>query len=130
MNKKITKKKISKPVVVRKNHQIDATDKILGRLASEIAIILRGKNKVSFQPNIDGGDGVIVKNVSKLKITGRKLEQKKYFHHSNYPGGLKTKGLGELFSKDPTEVLKRAVWNMLPKNKLRNKMIKRLKISN
>ena len=130
MNKKITKKKISKPVVVRKNHQIDATDKILGRLASEIAIILRGKNKVSFQPNIDGGDGVIGKNVSKLKITGRKLEQKKYFHHSNYPGGLKTKGLGELFSKDPTEVLKRAVWNMLPKNKLRNKMIKRLKISN
>jgi len=111
-------------------YKIDATGKILGRLAVEISILLRGKNEASFQRHIDQGNTVIIKNASKLKITGKKLSQKKYFHYSGYPGGLKSKRMGELFSQNPGEVLKRATWNMLPKNKLRDKMIKRLKISN
>lgn len=127
--KKKKKRAKSKPVIQRQTHKIDATDKVLGRLASEIAILLRGKNKASFQPYLDQGDEVIVSNALKLKITGKKLEQKKYFHYSGYPSGLKAKKMSELFSKNPALVLKKAVFNMLPKNKLRAKMIKRLKIN-
>lgn len=108
-------------------HTIDATDKVLGRLASEIAHVLQGKNKVEYAPNIDIGDIVLVKNVSKMIFTGRKFKQKKYYHHSGYMGGLREIPLAKLFLKDPEDVLKRAVWNMLPKNKLRKPRIKKLR---
>jgi large subunit ribosomal protein L13 len=114
--------------IVRKTHSIDATSRPLGRLASEIAIILRGKDKASFDPSKDEGDFVEITDCDKIKFTGKKLEQKVYYHHSNYPGGLKTKKVKDVFAKDPGEVLKKAVWGMLPKNKLRDRMIKRLKI--
>ena len=114
--------------IERKNHKIDAAGKSLGRLASEIAQFLRGKNKVNFMPNVDGGDFVNVENVAKVKITGKKLDQKVYHRHSGYPGGLKETKMRALFEKSPAEVLKKAVWNMLPKNKLRSEMIKRLNI--
>ena len=112
----------------RQTQTIDATEKVLGRLAVEIARVLRGKHKPSFVPYKDEGDFVVVKNVKKIKITGKKLKQKIYYHHSGYPGGLKKVPLEKLFKVNPGEVLKKAVWGMLPKNKLRPKMIKRLKI--
>lgn len=128
---KTTKKKDSKkPTIKRETHKIDATDKVLGRLACQIAILLQGKNKANFQSHLDQGENVVVTNATKIKITGKKLNQKLYYHYSGYPGGLKKKKMAEVFEKNPAEVLKRTVWNMLPKNKLRNKMIKRLKISN
>lgn len=114
--------------IERKIYQIDATNKPLGRLASQIALILRGKNKPSFDPAKDLGDYVEVSNCDKIKFTGKKLEQKEYIWHTNYPGGLKSKKVKNVFATNPGEVLKRAVWGMLPKNKLRDKMIKRLKI--
>lgn len=114
----------------RNTHTIDATDKALGRLATEIVVLLRGKHKPDFVPNKDAGDFVIVKNISKIKFTGRKLEQKKYFHHSGYLGGLKEISLKNFFEKNPAEVLKKAVLGMLPKNKLKAEMIKRLKTEN
>ena len=112
----------------RKTHTIDATGKILGRLASQIAILLRGKHKRNFDPSKDAGDFVIVKNVNGLKFTGKKLKQKKYFRHSEYLGKEKEIPLEKLFKERPTEVFKKAVFGMLPKNKLRARMIKRLKI--
>ena len=113
----------------RKTHTIDAANKVLGRLATEIAILLRGKNKIDFAPNKDIGDFVIVKNIKKIKITGKKFEKKIYYHHTGYLGGLKETPFKKLFKKDPGEVLKKAVFGMLPKNKLRAKQIKRLKIN-
>ncbi|MFA5047556.1 MAG: 50S ribosomal protein L13 [Patescibacteria group bacterium] len=112
----------------RKTHSIDATDLVLGRLATKIAIILRGKNKATFRPNVDGGDIVEVTNCSKIKFTGKKLEQKEYIWHTTHPGGLKRKKVKDVFSTKPGEVLRVAVMGMLPKNKLRDQMIKRLKI--
>jgi len=109
-------------------HTIDATGKVLGRLATEIAVLLRGKHKPDFVPYRDMGDFVIVKNVSKLKITGKKMEQKKYFHHSGFLGGVKEVPLKKIFKTNPAEVLRKAVFGMLPKNKLRAEQIKRLKI--
>lgn len=111
----------------RQIHTIDATNKILGRLASEIAILLRGKQKPNFVPHKDMGDFVIVKNVDKIKITGKKIEKKKYFYHTGYLGGLKEIPLKKIFKENPAKVLKKAVYGMLPKNKLRAKQIKRLK---
>ena len=111
----------------RETHTIDAKGKILGRLASEIAILLRGKHKRDFQPNKDMGDFVIVKNIEKIRVTGKKTEEKKYFRYSGYPGGLKTISFKELFAKDPTKVLKVAVLRMLPRNRLRKEQIKRLR---
>ena len=108
-------------------HTIDATGKILGRLAVDIAVLLRGKYRPDFAPNKDAGDIVSVKNVGKLKFTGKKMEQKIYYHHSGYLGGLKEKPLQKLFEENPSEVLRVAVFGMLPKNKLRSIMIKRLK---
>jgi large subunit ribosomal protein L13 len=113
--------------IERKTHQIDATDRPLGRLASEIATILRGKNKPSFDPAIDAGDYVEIVNCSKIKFTGKKLEQKEYIWHTNHPGGLRRKKVKDVFVVNPGEVLREAVMGMLPKNKLRDKMIKRLK---
>lgn len=111
----------------RETHTIDATNKVLGRLATEIVLLLRGKYKSDFVPNKDMGDFVVVENVNQIKITGKKMEQKKYFRHSGYPGGLKEVPLKKLFAENPGEVLRKAVWGMLPKNKLRQRQIKRLK---
>jgi len=97
-------------------YKIDATNKVLGRLASKIAILL------------NTGDKVIVTNTDKIKITGKKLKKKVYYHHSGYPGGLKKITLEELMKKDSREVLRKAVWGMLPKNKLRKQRIKNLKL--
>ena len=108
-------------------HTIDAAGRVLGRLSTEIAILLRGKNKPDFLPNKDMGDFVVVKNSDKIKITGKKIDQKIYYHHTGYMGGLKKTPFKKNFKKDPGEVLKKAVFGMLQKNKLRNKQIKRLK---
>ncbi len=111
----------------RKTHTIDATGKVLGRLATEVAILLRGKHKPDFFPHKDMGDFVVIKHVDKIKFTGKKLKKKKYYRHSGYLGSLKEIPLEKLFERNPAEVLKRAVWGMLPKNKLRPLQIKRLK---
>ncbi|OGZ17408.1 MAG: 50S ribosomal protein L13 [Candidatus Nealsonbacteria bacterium RBG_13_36_15] len=111
----------------KKTHTIDASGKILGRLATEIANLLRGKNKPDFLPYKDTGDFVLIKNVDKLKFTGKKLEKKKYYRHSGYLGGLKETPLKKLFRQNPKEVLRKAVFGMLPKNKLRARIIKKLK---
>ena len=116
--------------IERQTHKIDATDQAVGRLATQIAILLRGKNKPEFVPHIDGGDIVQVTNIKKLKFTGKKLDQNKYYRHSGYPGGLKETKIKDVFDKDPGQILKRAVTNMLPNNKLRGNMIKRLIIAN
>jgi large subunit ribosomal protein L13 len=111
-----------------KTHTIDATDESLGRLAVKISIILRGKDKPDFMPNKDNGDFVHVKNIKKVRITGNKLKQKIYYHHTGYVGNLKETSMGVVFDKDPGEVLKRTIFGMLPKNKLRAQQIKRLKV--
>lgn len=113
---------------MKKTYTIDATNKILGRLAAEIAILLQGKNKPNYTPYLDEGGGVTVINTSKIKITGKKNEQKKYYRHSGYPGGIKEISYKKLFEKDPNEVLRKAIYGMLPKNKLRAKMMNRLKL--
>jgi large subunit ribosomal protein L13 len=110
----------------RKLHKLDAADQTVGRLGSRIALLLRGKNKPEYVPNIDVGDIVEVVNIKKLKFTGKKLDQKKYFHYSGYPGGLKTKKMSDIFTADPAEVLIRAVKQMLPANRTRNALMKRL----
>jgi len=115
--------------VTREVHKIDAEDKAIGRLATQIVMILRGKNKPEFQPNIDGGGIVEIANIKQAKFTGNKPAQKIYYRHSGYPGGLKRDKMKDVFAKNPAEVLEKAVWNMLPKNKLRSEMIKRLKIT-
>lgn len=107
---------------------IDATDKVLGRLATEIVVLLRGKNKTDFAPYKDEGNIVIVKNADKIKVTGKKFEQKQYFSHSGYLGSSKFTPFKKVFQERPDLVLKRAVMGMLPKNKLRAQMIKRLKV--
>lgn len=111
----------------RETHTIDASGKVLGRLATQVAVLLRSKHRPDFVPYKDMGGFVIVKNVEKIKLTGKKREQKKYYHHSGYLGGLKEVPLEKIFKRDPGEILKRAVYGMLPKNKLRAKQIKRLK---
>jgi len=117
----------SKKNIERKIHTIDATGKVLGRLASQIAILLRGKHKTNFDPSKDMGDIVVVKNVDKMKFTGKKMEKKIYRWHSGYLGGLKERTLEEMLKKDTKKVIKLAVLKMLPKNRLRKKIIKRLK---
>ncbi|HHE76652.1 MAG TPA: 50S ribosomal protein L13 [Candidatus Parcubacteria bacterium] len=112
----------------RKTYTIDADGKPLGRLAAEIAVILRGKNEPDFAPNKDEGCFVIVKNIKRIKLTGRKMDSKAYYRHSGYPGGLKRVPMKKVFEKDPGEVLKKAVFGMLPKNRLRAKQIKRLRV--
>jgi len=107
---------------------VDATDKILGRLASKIADKLRGKDKPVFTPHVDCGDFVVVVNAEKIKVTGNKFEDKKYYTHSLYPGGLKTKTFKDMNATKPEKVIELAVKGMLPKNKLSNQIIKKLKI--
>lgn len=112
--------------IERKLHKIDAEDKSVGRLATQIALILRGKNKPEYLPHLDMGDMVQVSNINKLKFTGKKIEQKKYYKYSGYPGGLKTKKIADL---NPADILKRAVRDMLPPTAHRVSMLKRLIIN-
>lgn len=111
-------------------HKIDAAGQVLGRLACRAVLLLTGKDRPDFQYYLDAKSSVFITNAAKVKITGKKLAQKEYYHYSGYPGGLKTKKMSAVFAKNPAEVLKLTIWNMLPKNKLRAQMIKRLKISN
>lgn len=110
--------------------ELDAAGMILGRLATQVANGLRGKGKPSFRPNIVCGDKIVVTNASKMKVTGNKLQDKTYYHHTGYLGHLKSESLGDIFKKNPGEVLKRAVSGMLPKNKLRKLWLKNLTIFN
>jgi len=112
--------------IERKLHQLDAAEQTVGRLATQIATLLRGKNKPEYQPHLDLGDIVEVANVSKMKFTGKKLDQKEYHHYSGYLGGLKTRKMSAVFALNPGEVLKKAVRDMLPPTKLRPNMLKRL----
>lgn len=114
--------------IEKKWYVIDATGHTLGRLASEIAKILRGKNKPTYTPFIDTGDYVIVVNADKIKVTGKKLEQKTYFSHSGYVGGVKETTLAEMMAKKPTNVITLAVKGMLPKGSLGRSMIKKLHV--
>lgn len=113
----------------RQTHKIDAKGKIAGRIASEIAVLLQGKNKASYQPHTDCGDIVEVSNVKDLKFSGNKLDTKVYHRNTGYPGGIRTTKLKDLIKDDPAEVLRKTIYNMLPKNRLRPNMLKRLKIS-
>ena len=112
----------------RKIQPIDATNQSVGRLATQIALILHGKNKVDFTPHIDNGDFVVVDNIDKLKFTGKKTEQKTYYRHSHYPGGIKKIPIKKWLKENPSKILRTAVYKMLPKTKLRQAMIKRLTI--
>ena len=105
---------------------LDATDKILGRVATKIADRIRGKDKPTFTPHTDGGDYVIVVNAEKIKVTGSKFDKKMYYRHSLYPGGLKSQSFKELNEKNPERIIEEAVKGMLPKNKLGRKIIKNL----
>ena len=112
--------------VERKWYVVDAEGKTLGRLASEVAKVLRGKNKPIFTPHLDVGDYVIVVNAEKVKVTGKKLDQKIYYHHSDYVGGMKETGLKEMLAKKPERVVELAVKGMLPKGPLGRQMYKKL----
>lgn len=107
---------------------VDAEGRILGRLATEIADLIRGKRKPQFTSHLDTGDFVVVVNAEKIKVTGRKLDQKKYYSHSLYPGGLREETLKDLLAKKPEEVIKKAVWGMVPKGKLGRALYKKLKV--
>jgi large subunit ribosomal protein L13 len=109
-------------------HVIDASDVILGRLASHAAILLRGKHKPIFAPHVDTGDFVIVVNAEKVALSGRKLEQKKAYRHSGYPGGLREVAYSDLLEKHPERVIEKAVRGMLPKNSLGRSMLRKLKV--
>ena len=120
---------IAKPAEVeRKWYVIDAEDKTLGKIASEVASILRGKKKPIYTPHVDTGDYVIVINAEKVRVTGKKEEQKIYKSHSGYPGGLKETTLRELRAKKPEEIIRHAVKGMMPKGKLGRQMFKKLKV--
>lgn len=120
---------IAKPAEVeRKWYVIDAEDKTLGKIAAEVASILRGKKKPIYTPHVDTGDYVIVINAEKVRVTGKKEEQKIYKSHSSYPGGLKETTLRELRAKKPEEIIRHAVKGMMPKGKLGRQMFKKLKV--
>lgn len=112
----------------RETHTIDAKDKVLGRLATRIAVLLRGKQKADYLPRIDNGDFVIVKNAKEIRVTGKKLRNKIYYHHTGYLGGIRAVPLYRALENDYRKVIRDAVYGMLPKNRLRAKQIKRLKV--
>jgi len=114
--------------IKRSWHLVDAKDQILGRVATKIARLLTGKDKVEYVPYLDGGDHVVVVNAKEVAVTGKKEKQKTYYRYSGYPGGLKAETLRELRERRPEEILRRAVKGMLPKNKLQKSMLKRLYI--
>ena len=115
----------SPATIERKWYVVDATDKTLGRLSSQIASVLRGKNKPTYTPSMDTGDYVIVVNADKIKVTGKKMDQKMYYRHSDYVGGMKEATLKEMMAKKPEDVIKLAVKGMLPKGPLGRQMIKK-----
>jgi large subunit ribosomal protein L13 len=120
---------LEKPADVKETwHLVDAEGKTLGRLAARVAGILRGKHRPTFTPNVDLGDHVVIVNAEKIHVSGNKMKDKLYRHHSGYPGGLKTTSAEHLFRKDPTELLVRAIEGMLPKNPLGNGMAKKLRV--
>ena len=114
--------------ITRTWHLVDAKDQVLGRLATELACVLRGKRKPIFTPHVDTGDFVVVINAEKVKLTGRKYTDKVYYRHSGYPGGLKSITADKLLATKPEMVIQHAVRGMLPKNKLGRQMIKKLKV--
>jgi large subunit ribosomal protein L13 len=114
--------------VERKWYVVDAEGKHLGRLATEIVRVLRGKNKPQYTPHIDVGDFVVVVNADRVAVTGRKAEQKVYRRHSGYPGGMKETSYEQMLARKPTEVLRKAVYGMMPKTRLARKQFKKLKI--
>ncbi len=119
----------AKPLEVTRDwFVVDATDKVLGRLASELARRLRGKHKPEFTPHVDTGDYIVVVNVEKLRVTGNKAEQKKYFRHSGFPGGLYETNFEKMQQRFPSRVLEKAVKGMLPKGPLGYAMLKKLKV--
>ena len=118
----------SPATIERKWYVVDATDMTLGRLASEVAKVLRGKNKPTFTPHIDTGDYVIVVNAEKVKVTGKKLDQKIYYHHTGYVGGLKETKYRKLLAEKPEFAIRRAVVGMMPKGPLGRQMAKKLKV--
>ena len=114
--------------VARAWHVIDATDVVLGRLASQTAQLLRGKHKPQYAPHVDVGDFVVIVNAGKVALTGTKRENKNAYRHSGYPGGLTATPIGELLEKDARKAIEKAVWGMLPKNRLGRQMLKKLKV--
>ncbi|MGB9706453.1 MAG: 50S ribosomal protein L13 [Microgenomates group bacterium] len=121
-------KSTKKSEIKRTWHLVDAKDKILGRLATQVANLLMGKNKPYFVPHLDCGDYVVVINASQVKVSGKKAKEKKYYRHSGYPGGFKEITFSQQMAKDPRKIIWHAVAGMLPKNKLRDKRLTRLKI--
>lgn len=119
---------VSAKNIKREKHIIDASGKILGRLATEVATILMGKNKSNFVPYLDGGDFVEITNASKIKLSGKKMKTKTYTRHSGYPGGLRVETFDKVMAKKPEYIVEHAVAGMLPGNKLGKKMIKKLKV--
>jgi large subunit ribosomal protein L13 len=119
---------VKKEEAERSWHVVDVSGKILGRAATAIAHLLRGKHKPTFTPHVDNGDFVVVVNADKVKLTGKKLKGKLYYDHSLFPGGLKTKTAGQMLAKHPEELVKRAVWGMLPKGPLGRKLYRKLKV--
>ena len=117
-----------KSEIERKWYVVDAKDKVLGRLACRVASYIRGKHKPIFTPNVDTGDFIIVINADKIKVTGNKLVDKMYQHHTGYIGNLKEKALKDRMNSEPEKVIEDAVWGMLPKNRLGRAMIKKLKV--
>jgi len=114
--------------VKRDWYVVDASDKVLGRLATEIARRLRGKHKAEYTPHVDTGDYIVVTNVEKVAVTGRKFKEKMYYHHTGHPGGIKSISFDKLQAKNPARILERAVKGMLPKNPLGRDMYRKLKI--
>ena len=114
--------------VERKWYVVDATDQTLGRLATQVASILKGKHKPTYTPHVDTGDHVIVINAEKVRLTGNKLQDKKYYRHSGYVGGIKETTAGEMLQRHPERVIRTAVWGMIPHNRLGRQMIKKLKV--
>ena len=114
--------------VERKWYVVDATDMVLGRLSSQVAAILRGKNKPIFTPHVDTGDCVIIVNAAKVRLTGNKLAEKTHIHHTGYPGGIKEVTYGELLAKKPEFAVYESIRRMMPKGPLGRKMLKKLKV--
>ena len=120
---------IEKPADVKETwHLVNAEGKTLGRLAARVAGVLRGKHRPTFTPNVDMGDHVVIVNAEKIHLTGNKMKDKLYRHHTGFPGGLKTTTAEHLFKKDPTQLLVKAIEGMLPKNPLGNHMAKKLRV--
>ena len=107
---------------------VDANGQVLGRLASQVATILRGKHKPIFSPHMDVGDHVVIINADRIRVTGKKASTKRYYRHTGYPGGLRSDSFEQLMQKAPEQILKKAIWGMMPHNKLGKKMVKKLRV--